>query len=84
MSATKVQKWGNSMALRIPAPTLRSWGITEGQPVSLTVEGGNLVIRPVQQRYTLAELLSQCDPAAPLGPVEREWLNDGSIGLEEG
>jgi antitoxin ChpS len=83
MSATKVQKWGNSMALRIPAPTLRSWGIAEGQPVSLTVEGSALVIRPVQHRYTLAELLAECDPAMPLDAVEREWLNEGSVGLEE-
>lgn len=83
MSATKVQKWGNSMALRIPAPMLRTWGIAEGQPVVLSVEGGALVARPAQKRYTLAGLLAQCDFSKPMSAEEREWLDTGRVGLEE-
>jgi antitoxin ChpS len=83
MSTTKVQKWGNSMALRIPGAMLRSWGIAEGQPVALSVEGGALVARPAKKRYTLAGLLSQCDFSKPISAEEREWIDAERVGLEE-
>lgn len=83
MSATKVQKWGNSMALRIPAPMLRSWGISEGQAVELSVEGGALVARRAQTRYTLAGLLSQCDFSQAMSAEEQEWADAPPVGLED-
>ena len=83
MSDTKVQKWGNSMALRIPAVTMRAWGIEEGQAVALTVEDGSLVVRPTQRRYTLTELLAKCDFSQPMSAEEREWIDAPPVGLEE-
>ena len=43
----RIEKWGNSLALCIPAEYLRSVGIKEGDSVEarLTVDGG-LAIRP--------------------------------------
>lgn len=41
---TKIQKWGNSLAVRIPKEILRELGWREGTEVSFTVEDGNLVI----------------------------------------
>ena len=83
MSATKVQKWGNSMALRIPATMLRSLGLAEGQAVALSIEGGALVARPAQKRYTLAGLLAECDFSKPMTAQEREWIDADRVGLEE-
>lgn len=83
MGVTKIQKWGNSMALRIPAVTMRAWGIEEGQAVALKVEGGALVAIPTQRRYTLAELLAQCDFSKPMSAEEREWIYAPPVGLEE-
>ncbi len=83
MTDTKVQKWGNSMALRIPATTLRAWGITEGQSVALSVKDGTLVARPAQKRYTLAALMAQCDLSQPVSADAREWIEAAPVGLEE-
>jgi antitoxin ChpS len=83
MNAAKVQKWGNSLALRIPVPILRGLGIGEGQAVELTVEHGALVVRPQRKRYVLSELLAQCDFDAPAGAEEKAWLEDVPVGLEE-
>jgi hypothetical protein len=33
-------------------------------------------------RYTLEELLAQCDPEAPLSDEEREWLDAPAVGRE--
>ena len=83
MSATKVQKWGNSMALRIPATMLRSLGLVEGQAIALSVEGGALVARPAQKRYSLVGLLAECDFSKQMTLQEREWIDVDRVGLEE-
>ncbi|MEK7148768.1 MAG: AbrB/MazE/SpoVT family DNA-binding domain-containing protein [Patescibacteria group bacterium] len=41
---TKIQKWGNSLGLRIPKEILRELGWREGTEVSFSIQGGNLVI----------------------------------------
>lgn len=54
----KVQKWGNSLALRIPRPFAREVAVQEGTTVDLSVDDGKLVVSPVMQgRYTLKQLL---------------------------
>ncbi len=42
---TKIQKWGNSLAVRIPKEILRELGWRDGTVVAFTViEGGGLII----------------------------------------
>lgn len=55
---TKIQKWGNSLGLRIPKTFAAEAQVEEGSTVDLSLEDGNLVIRPTKRkRYQLAELL---------------------------
>ena len=82
MITTKIQKWGHSMALRIPAKTMQAWGVVGGQSVALNIEGGTLVATPTPKRYTLAELLAQCDLTQPVTTEDREWLDAPAVGLE--
>ncbi len=35
-----------------------------------------------RSRYTLTELVEQCDPQAPLSAEDREWLASHAIGRE--
>ena len=54
----RIQKWGNSLALRIPAAFARETGIGSGAEIDLTLEDGRLVITPpAPTPYSLAELL---------------------------
>ena len=43
---TKVQQWGNSLALRIPKSFAKDVHLSKGASVDLSVDGGRLVIRP--------------------------------------
>ena len=43
---TKIQQWGNSLALRIPRSLARDIHLAKGAPVDLSVKGGRLVIKP--------------------------------------
>jgi antitoxin MazE len=54
---TKIQKWGNSLALRIPKSFAEEAEVKAGSTVDLTASDGELVVRPVTRRYHLQELL---------------------------
>ena len=56
---SRVQKWGNSLAVRIPKPFASQVGLREDEPVELSVSEGRLVITPVGgHAYRLADLLA--------------------------
>ena len=55
----KIQKWGNSLALRIPKAFAFQSKIREDEYVNLTLEKNKIVIEPVKEKkYTLKELIS--------------------------
>ena len=56
MNAT-IQKWGNSLALRIPQAVARQIHVAEGATVILHVDAETLNIRPARPRYRLEDLL---------------------------
>ena len=61
---TAVQRWGNSLALRIPRTYAAETRISEGSEVELTLKAGALVIRPVaRKRHSLANLLKRVTPS---------------------
>ena len=53
-----IQKWGNSLAVRIPKPLAEQAHITQGSLVEIKIVDDVLQIKPVApQQYTLAALL---------------------------
>jgi antitoxin MazE len=61
---TAVQRWGNSLALRIPRAFAAETRIQDGSEVELSLKGGALVVRPVRRRrLALSDLLKKVTPA---------------------
>lgn len=57
---TRVQKWGNSLGLRIPKSFAAEAHVRAGSTVAISIESGRLLIQPVRRRkYVLSELLKQ-------------------------
>jgi antitoxin MazE len=55
---TKIQRWGNSLGLRIPRSFAREAGVGAGSEVDLSVRDGDLIVKPAKrQTYRLEELL---------------------------
>jgi antitoxin MazE len=55
---TTVQKWGNSLALRIPRSVAKDIRLYQGSVVDITLVSGKIVVKPRRQRhYALAQLL---------------------------
>ncbi|WLR51908.1 AbrB/MazE/SpoVT family DNA-binding domain-containing protein [Bacillus tianshenii] len=59
---TKVQKWGNSLAIRIPSHVAEAISIQQGSEIELTVENDVLVLKPKKKKPQLDELLSKITP----------------------
>jgi antitoxin MazE len=74
---TKIQKWGNSLGLRIPRSLAEEAGVAVGSEVDLSVRRGDLVVKPARRtKYRLKDLLRQTtsknihaavDVGAPIG-----------------
>jgi len=61
---TRVQMWGNSLALRIPKPLALEIGLEADSPVELSLLEGKLLIQPaVEPALTLEHLLAQVSEA---------------------
>jgi antitoxin ChpS len=83
MHTTNLRKVGGSVMLAVPPALLDILRLRPGAKVGLAVERGRLVVEPrPRPRYTLEELLAQCNPKAPRGGEEREWLNAKPVGGE--
>jgi antitoxin MazE len=56
---TKIQQWGNSLALRIPKAFAAEANLHKGSVVDVSEEGGKIILTPVRKRkFTLSGLLS--------------------------
>ena len=55
---TRIQRWGNSLGLRIPRALALEAGVEAGSEVDLSIRDGELIMRPGSRRkYRLSELL---------------------------
>jgi len=76
---TKIQKWGNSMAVRIPRSFAAEASLREGAPVSLTLRDGRLIIELVPpEAHTLEGLISQVKETN----LHQDYATGKPMGLE--
>lgn len=55
---TKIQKWGNSLAVRIPKAFVKEAHVAYGTSVDLSVDDGKIVIDPhTEPEFRLEDLL---------------------------
>jgi antitoxin ChpS len=83
MHTTNLRKVGGSVMLAVPRAVLDVLGLRPGAKLGIAIERGRLVVEPAKRpRYTLDELLAQCDFKARRTKEDREWLNNQPVGRE--
>ncbi len=56
----KIQKWGNSLAVRIPKSFASEVQLADKDDIELSIEKSNLVIKPLKKdKYKFDELVSK-------------------------
>jgi antitoxin MazE len=74
-----VQRWGNSLAVRIPAKVARSARFRVGQPVEVSAQDTNVLVRSIgEPQLTLEQKLATYDPLLHDG----EAMISGRVGKE--
>ena len=83
MYTTNLRKVGGSVMLAVPPAILELLHLEAGNSVGLAVDGDRLVVQVKKRpKYTLEELLAQCDYSQPMSAEEREWLDAPAVGRE--
>jgi antitoxin MazE len=73
----RIQKWGNSLALRIPRSFAKEARIDQGATVDISMQDGKIVIAPpARHTYSLDKLLS--------GISKKNIHREGETGQPEG
>lgn len=63
MSTTTIGKWGNSLAVRLPAETTANAKVSLGDTVKiLTLENGDILMRRVRGKVDLDAMLDSITP----------------------
>jgi antitoxin MazE len=79
MMQTRIQKWGNSLAIRIPKPFAVEVGLDQNSVVEVTVSDGKLLLEPVNEaQYTLEQLLADVTEAN----LHSEVSTEAAVGNE--
>jgi len=81
---TSVRKVGNSAGMTIPAVLLKSQGLAIGDSLDIEEHDGYIVLKKACSRpkYTLDQLLSECDKSASVSDEMREWDGLEKVGNE--
>ncbi len=83
MHTTNLRKVGGSVMLAVPPALLDILRLQPGAQVGIAIESGRLIVEPQQRpRYTLDELLAQCNPKKARAKEDREWVSDRPAGAE--
>lgn len=83
MASSTFRNVGGSVMMTIPKSVVDELGLTASTKVEVTAEGGRVIAVPQRRpKYTLEELLAQCDLDAPLTEEDMEWLDDAPVGRE--
>jgi antitoxin ChpS len=83
MYSTNLRKVGGSVMLAVPPALLDILHLQIGATVGIAIEGERLIIQAQNHpKYTLEELLAQCDETIEISTEEREWLDMKPVGAE--
>jgi len=64
----KIQKWGNSLAVRIPSSVAKRAGFRAGQPVRMSLQDSSVLVSPTGKPVlTLTQRLALFNPQRDYG-----------------
>ncbi len=83
MHTTHLRKVGGSVMLAVPPALLDLLNLGIGAKVDIGIEDGRLIVAPrARSRYTLDELLAQCDEDSVISVNDHPWLDSSPVGKE--
>jgi antitoxin MazE len=69
MMKSRIRKWGNSLAIRIPKSIAKELRLSEKSYVRMSISEGKILIRPIPY-YELDDLLAQISDENKHGEID--------------
>ena len=83
MYTASLQRVGEAVMVAVPQELLDELGLREGSTVALKAGQEELIVSGgTKPRYTLEELLEQCDGEMERSPEDEAWLEMKPVGRE--
>jgi antitoxin ChpS len=79
---TTLRQFGNSLGLVIPKVLRESMVLSVGQTIQLEQTEAGLLLKPAKLKYSLKDLIAQCDANAPMPSDMQAWESSESVGNE--
>lgn len=79
---TTLRQFGNSLGLVIPKVLRESMVLSAGQTVQLEQTEAGLLLKPAKLKYSLKDLIAQCDASAPMPSDMQDWESSRNVGDE--
>lgn len=77
-----IKRWGNSSGMVIPNVVMKELNLRPGQSVEAQVSNNQLILTPISRRYSIDELLAQCDMNATELSEQDVWGKSTPAGDE--
>lgn len=77
-----IKRWGNSAGMVILNIVMKELNLQPGQSVEAQVSNNQLILTPISRRYSLDELLAQCDMNAAELSEQDVWGKSTPAGDE--
>lgn len=77
-----IKRWGNGSGMVIPNVVMKELNLRPGQSVEAQVSNNRLILTPISRRYSLDELLAQCDMNAAELSEQDVWGKSTPAGDE--
>ena len=83
MHTTHLRKVGGSIMLAVPPALLDLLKLRAGARVDIGIADGRLIVEPgPRPKYSLDQLLAQCEERTELPEEDRDWLESKPVGNE--
>jgi antitoxin MazE len=75
---TKVSKWGNSLAIRLPSKLAMTHSLENGSELTISEDENGILLKPSKTQFDLDTLLSAISPENLHSPID----SDEAVGNE--
>lgn len=79
---TTLRQFGNSVGVVIPKVLRESLALSAGQTIEIEQTAQGLLLKPINKKLRLGDLLAQCDLNAPPPEDLQAWHETQSVGQE--
>lgn len=78
---TTIQRWGNSLGVRIPKPFAVRAPLSENSEVDISIQDGRIVVSPTVKEWKLDDLLARITPRN--AHTEISWGQKAGVTINE-